>query len=515
MIKQLLILLTAVLIGQAAWAQPEDQPEPEQKLIISALDSLASLYFFESTLPTEYPGIDSLAYSDPVPVFPDSIYANRIARIQSPMPYTYNDDVAKFINLYNARRRRSVQKMLGMKDMYFPMFEETLDKYGIPLELKYLAIIESALNTQAVSRVGATGLWQFMYNTGKLYDLEINSYIDERRDPVKATDAACRYLKKMYSIYGDWFLVIAAYNCGPGNVNKAIRRSGGKTDFWGIKPWLPRETSGYVPAFIAASYIFMYHEEHGLQPLQPKVDITMLDTVLITRRTSITKVAKYLDMNPDEVAFLNPGLKQDVIPAFDDPYPLKLPIKKLAAFDEYADSIYYESPAVVAEKEATATLAKYTPPSSRSSYDPSNKTLYTYTVKSGDNLGFIADWYDISVQEIKNANNIYGTRIRVGQKLKIYVPKGRSTKYARINSMSFAEKQALDGKKSTPAETTKTQTTPKSGNYIYHKVRSGDTLWDIAKLYPGNSIDTIKRLNGITDGKSLKPGMVIKIAKNG
>ena len=271
--------------------------------------------------------------------FPDSVYIERLERLPRVITLPYNNIVRDCIDLYAERRRDLVRYMLGMADFYFPIIEQILDEHGLPIELKYLAVVESALNPVALSRVGAAGLWQFMLPTGKSYGLEINSLIDERRDPVKATHAACRYFEDMYAIYKDWNLVLAAYNCGPGNVNKAIKRSGGKTDFWEIFPYLPRETRSYVPLFIAANYIMTYHCEHNLCALQTSLPLAT-DTVVVNRSLHLEQVSDLLQVDMPTLRALNPQYKRDIVPGNVRPLVLKLPAERTYAFIDKEDTVY-------------------------------------------------------------------------------------------------------------------------------------------------------------------------------
>jgi membrane-bound lytic murein transglycosylase D len=273
------------------------------------------------------------------PVFPDSVYVNRLQRIPAVMEMPYNDIVRKFIDLYTGHMRNHVSFILSAANFYVPIFEEALDAYDIPMELKYLPVIESSLNPKAVSRVGAAGLWQFMVYTGKQYGLEINSLVDERRDPIKSTWAAARYLKDLYNIYHDWNLVIAAYNCGPGNINKAIRRSGGKTDYWAIYPYLPRETRGYVPAFIAANYFMTYYCNHNICPMETNIPIST-DTIEINRELHFDQIASVLHIDKKEISSLNPQYRREIIPGYSHPYSLRLPQNEISNFLTHQESIY-------------------------------------------------------------------------------------------------------------------------------------------------------------------------------
>jgi len=441
---------------------------------------------------------------------PDSVYIQRLKDIEQVVDLSYNKVVGNYIKMYTERRRNQVEVMLGLSAYYFPIFEETLDKYDMPLEIKYLAIIESALNPVARSRAGANGLWQFMYGTAKSMKLEITSFVDERRDPIKSTDAAARYLMKLHSIYGDWHLAIAAYNCGPGNVNRAIRRSGGKGNYWEIYYRLPRETRGYVPAFIAATYAFEYHKEHNLVPRYPEISLSV-DTIMINDYLHFNQIAAKIDIEKEQLRALNPMYRRDVIPAkTSKPYPLVLPQENIMAFIDADTSVFaYERdkyfPNNTLVNPTTSSSTYFTP------VDIKGKTKVLYTVKSGDNVGFISSWFHVRSSDLRYWNNINRNIIRIGQKLAIYVPEKDKTKYAKYDSMSFAQKQASIGKTSTPSK--KAEVKPLDPNYVYHTVRKGDTIWEIAQKYAGISSDEIMRLNSLNNDRGLYIGQKLKIKR--
>lgn len=350
--------------------------------------------------------VDSTAES----TTPDSVYIQRLRALVSPIQLPYNSIVRGYINRYTDSRYGTISRILGMSQYYFPLIEDELLKEGLPVELRALPIIESALNPTAVSRMGAAGLWQFMPSTGKLYGLEVNSLIDERYDPVLATRAACRYLKDMYAVFGDWMLAIASYNCGPGNVNKAIARSGGGKTFWEIYDYLPRETRGYVPAFIGASYAYAYHKQHGIELTEPPLPLAV-DTIRVTKLMHLGQVASTLDLPIEVLRQLNPQYRLDIIPATGKHYTLVLPqeyaCRYIACEEEIQrkDSLYlkeYINPVNVAKKRAAT-----------SSY-------LTHTVKRGETLGYIARKYRVSQQTIMRDNRIRNAnRLSIGQKLKI------------------------------------------------------------------------------------------------
>ena len=299
------------------------------------LDSLMNLYMSKTYLSQD----SDCQTTAENPMFDKEVYINRLRRLPTVIELPYNEVVQKFIDRYSGRLRHSVSYMLGACNFYMPIFEEALDAYDLPLELKYLPIIESALNPKAVSRVGATGLWQFMLVTGKQYGLEVNSLVDERRDPVKASYAAAHYLKDLYKIFGDWSLVIASYNCGPENVNKAIHRAGGKKDYWHIYPYLPRETRGYVPAFIAANYIMSYYSQHNICPLRTTLP-AKTDTVMVNRNVHLEQIAAVLDIDIDMLRTLNPEYRRDIVPGQTKSSAIKLNLNDATRFIDNQDSIY-------------------------------------------------------------------------------------------------------------------------------------------------------------------------------
>jgi len=409
------------------------------------LDSLLNLWYVNRSLETavdDYqPEADTL-----VPDFSDSVYLARLAEIPSVVDLTYNRIVKNYINVYTHKRREQMRIMMGLADYYFPLFEEVFDLYGIPYELRYLSVIESALNPRAVSRVGAVGTWQFMYSTGKHYGLTINSLVDERRDPLAATHAAARFLSDLHRMYQDWTLALAAYNCGPGNVNKAIRRSGGRRDFWDIYYYLPRETRGYVPAFIAATYAMNYAGDHLLSKAPLSLPL-YTDTMMVHEPVHLKQVAEVLNIPIGQLRDLNPQYRQDVVPAtLKKAYAIRIPQDQSAAFIDlqdsifaYKDSVFFDPGKKVATPQHYASSYRVDLPADK--YDK----LY-YTVRSGDNVGYVADWYDVRASDLRYWNNIRRNLIKVGQKLVIYKPKGSSERYKDLDKMSFSEKQAFAGR---------------------------------------------------------------------
>ena len=356
---------------------------------------------------------DCIAVHDTT-TLPDSVYKARLQALPCVIELPYNERVRAFILRYVKRSPKQVARMMRMSEYYFPLFEEVLARYNLPYELKYLPIIESALNPMARSYVGAAGLWQFMPGTGKLFGLEINSLVDERMDPVKSTEAACRFLSSMYAVYHDWNLVIAAYNCGGGNVNKAIKRAGGKRDFWSIYPYLPRETRNYVPIFIAANYAMNYGQEHGI--CKAPLEKTMLtDTIVTTRRLHLQQVSENLDIPMDELRRLNPQYSRDILPG-GSIYTLCLPSEKVGLYIEQEDSILvYKADSLINNRRAEIDLAKVT--GIHGGYRVNGVTYYT--IKRGDTLGGIAKKFHCTVKQLKQWNGLKNDNIREGKKLKI------------------------------------------------------------------------------------------------
>lgn len=355
-----------------------------------------------------------VAYKDTI-VLPDSVYKARLQALPCVVELPYNQIVKRFILRYVQRGQKQVARMKRMSEYYFPIFEEALDRYGLPYELELMPVIESALNPQAHSHMGAAGLWQFMPATGKRYGLEINSLVDERMDPIKSTEAACRFLKAMYDVFQDWNLVIAAYNCGSGNVSKAIHRAGGKRDFWSIYPYLPRETRSYLPIFIAANYAMNYSAEHGICPA-PLEKIMLTDTILTNRRLHLEQVSTKLEIPLDELRRLNPQYTRDILPG-GTTYALCLPSEKAGLFIEQQDSIYaHKADQLINNRRAEIDMAKVTDISG--AYRVNGVTYYT--IKNGDTLGGIAKKFRCSVKQLKAWNGLKNDNIRAGRKLKIY-----------------------------------------------------------------------------------------------
>jgi membrane-bound lytic murein transglycosylase D len=402
----------------------------------------------------------------------------RLALLDAKTPFdvAYSPALENIIKSYLSRRRNSLQRLMNLSNFYFPMFEQELDRQNLPLELKYLAIVESALNPRARSRVGATGLWQFMYPTGRMYGMEVTSYVDERSDPLRATESAAKYLGSLYNMFNNWDLALASYNAGPGRVSNAIRRSGGETNYWKMRHNLPRETAGYVPAFLATMYIFEYAEEHGFKLPKTGMPYYETDTIHVKQTLRFADLSELLDIPIEELQFLNPSYKLDIIPYIEGKnYYLRLPLDVLGTFVSNEDLIYAYIDSK-AEKNNKPTPEFY----------PQDQQI-TYRVKSGDFLGRIAAQYGVTVNNIKTWNNLRSNNLRIGQRLIIY-PRGQ-----RNTSTAVA------------------QNTTNNANTNEYIVRQGDTLWSIANKFPGVTIENLKNWNGIS-GTTLRPGMKLKLS---
>ena len=388
-----------------AWTKIEDDSLVVLESMSGELDSLLNSWYAQTYLMVDTTCTPTAAN----PVFSDTVYTDRLANLPCVVPMTYNQPVRANIDRYAKQLRHQVSYMLGMMEYYEPLIEQALDVHGVPNELKYLPVVESALNPVAVSRVGATGLWQFMYSTGKLYGLKQNSLVDDRRDPVKSTWAAAKYLRALYDRFGDWSLAIAAYNCGPGNVNKAIYRSGGKTDFWDIYWYLPRETRGYLPAFIAATYIMTYHAEHGICPMESKLPLAT-DTIMVNRLLHFDQIVAVCDIDMETLRGLNPQYKENVIPGKFLPGSLRLPEDKIRDFILSGDSIYnYERDKYFSEEKVKVLKNQAT-----------NSGFVIHKIRSGESLSTIAHRYRVTIAELKRWNGLKSNNIVAGKTLKIY-----------------------------------------------------------------------------------------------
>lgn len=473
------------------------------------------------------------------------VLKERLAKLDAKSPFNieYSKELENIIKNYLKNRHGAYERLMAISEYYFPMFEEHLAKYNVPIEIKYLAVIESALNPRAKSRVGATGLWQFMYPTGKQYNLDVNSYVDERSDPLKATEAACQYLSSLYNIFGDWDLVLASYNAGPGNVTKAIRRSGSYTNYWNIRRNLPKETQAYVPTFLATMYIYEYHKEHGINPKKAPVTYFETDTVMVKRQMSFKQIADLLDVSKEQLELLNPIYKLDVIPyTADKPHYLRLPKDKIGLFaaNEAAIYAYVDREAGMREKPYFARTQETAIASSDSGNTTKSTKTQTYTIKRGDNLGAIANKYNVSVADLKRWNGLKSNRINAGQRLKIQKTvivqtpvkqeeaiaakdKAKDTIKAPV-AEAIAKAEPAEEEPDTDAEITTTEVktavavkepAKKAREYTYEEerlyiVQKGDSLFSIAKKHPGVTVENLKHWNKI-QGESIQPGQKLRI----
>ena len=451
--KKILLLAAAMLLGMPVQmlAQTDDTEEKKEDVITVTdkqgneeeievpvglednLDSLLHLYNAKTYMMQD----TSCNYRDVNPVFDKEVYIDRLKRLPTIIEMPYNDVVQKFIDRYSGKLRRSVSYMLGAGNFYMPVFEEALEAYNLPLELKYLPVIESALNPTAVSRVGATGLWQFMIGTGKRYGLEVNSLIDERRDPVKASYAAAHYLSDLYKIFDDWSLVIAAYNCGPDKVNKAIHRAKGSADYWNIYPYLPKETRGYVPAFIAANYIMNYYCDHNICPMVTELPLKT-DTVVVNKDLHLEQIAQVLNINIQHLRNLNPQYRRDIVNGLNKPMTVRLPATLIGSFIDQEDSIYnFKTDELLLKRSVVEVNQEEPKVSHRSYYSSRHRSSATrsksrksrsrkskrggrnVTIKSGDTLSEIAERNHTTVAKLRKLNKISGNHIRAGKKLKV------------------------------------------------------------------------------------------------
>jgi membrane-bound lytic murein transglycosylase D len=493
------------------------------------------------------------------------VLKERLAKMDAKSPFNieYSKGLENIIKSYLKNRPKSYERLMAISEYYFPMFEEHLAKYNVPIEIKYLAVIESALNPRATSRVGAKGLWQFMYPTGKQYNLEVNSYVDERSDPIKATEAACQYLSSLYNIFGDWDLVLASYNAGPGNVTKAIRRSGSYSNYWNIRKNLPKETQAYVPTFLATMYIYEYAKDHGIKAKKAPLTYFETDTVMVKRQMSFKQIAQLLDVPVSQLELLNPIYKLDIIPfTTEKAHYLRLPKDKIGLFTANEKGIYAyidheeskrEKPYFIDRPETMIASAKKDSSSSnsyaaRTSFKKEKTvTTKTHTVKRGDNLGEIAAKYDVSIADLRKWNKIKGNNIQAGQRIKIQktIMVKTPVKEEAI-AVKDTKKDSVNAKTAVPAANAKTAVaanetpavvtdeTPevvapdtktavaatnapakKTKEYSYEQqreyiVQKGDSLFSIARKHPGVTVENLKNWNKIK-GESIQPGMKLKV----
>lgn len=430
--------------------------------------------------------LDKKRKKDSIPIYPDLVYEYKIAELNNltPIELEYNERVRRYIDVYTIERREHLAKIIGLAELYFPIFEEMLDKYRLPLELKYLAIVESALDPRAISSSAAVGLWQFKINTSKMFDLEVNSYVDERCDPYKSTEAACAYLQYLYRIYNDWQLALAAYNGGPGVVRNAIIRSGGKTNFWEIEPYLPDQTNGYVPAFIAVNYVMSHYQDHNIEPIRSPFIHLDVDTVKIHEATSFKRIAELINLPVETLQYLNPAYKLDYIPKQKEGATVVLPANKVRLFLKNEKAILDANNKSATPEEEIAMAG-----------DKNGKIKIVHEVARGEYFHKIAIKYNCTIDDIKIWNSLPTNDLNVGQLLDIWVNPvlARSIKEERM-----LPKQQRDS----------------TDRFIYYIVREGDTIWSIAEKFNCRSISELKEENQIDNEKDLKPGLKLKIYLN-
>ena len=470
------------LLETAEYTRAQETYKPEiEEYTETVSDSLLHAWYNQKNT-EEYVqeiNLDSVKLTSSIP---DSVYIRRLKEMNSFITLPYNDIVRGYLIHYSEKMKSGMKRIIGLSSYYMPIFQETFDRHGLPEELKAMAIIESALNPTAVSRAGAKGMWQFMYNTAKIYGLHIDSFVDERLDPVKSADAAARYLKDAYKIFGDWNLAIASYNCGAGNVQKAIKRAGSR-QFWDIWPFLPRETRGYVPAFVGALYAMKYHKEHGIEALAAPMPVHT-DTFKIRKMVHLKQVSELTGAPLEELQSLNPQYRHNIIPGNDREYILRIPYKFTDAFIAHEDSLHRHKDSIY-----------FNPLTIKKIKDGGDGQRIVYRVKSGDYLGKIATRYRVTVTQIKKWNGLKSNNISIGQRLVIY--SGRAGAVASSSS---------SGNSSGP----KVNTAAAAKGHTLYKVKEGDSFYLIAKNYPGVSAQNIMDYNGLSSS-SLRPGTTIKI----
>lgn len=456
---------------------------------------LKAWYESHNILPqySDLENVDDITLSSDIP---DNVYIDRLKAMNSFIDLPYNNIVRNYIILYTQKMPEKISTIIGLSFHYLPIFEEIFIENGLPQELKAMAVIESALNPRAVSRVKATGMWQFMYRTATQYGLSIDSYVDERIDPVLSCRAAAKYLKDSYNIFGDWSLAIASYNCGPGNVSKAIRRSGGKTNFWDIYQYLPKETRGYVPAFIAALYTLRYYREHNIVPANIELP-SQVDTLHINQNLHFGQISELTGISMDLLRDLNPQYLHDIIPGSRREYILSLPYTYSMKFVEVENEIYNYKDTLFFGLEKELPIKPATAAQGNKSGSSSQNVIY-HKVQKGQVLSKIAARYHVSTANIKKWNNLKSDVIRVGQTLKIYTAGAPATTTAKNSS---------SGSKQTTVKT------GASGGYTTYTVKKGDSLWGIAEKFPGVTLTDIYNINGFNRKTKIYPGMVIKIKK--
>jgi membrane-bound lytic murein transglycosylase D len=483
-------VLSLLVVALPLWCCAQE-PIPADDAVLERIEALNTVRWVKNDPFVTDPAVlnvHGFAVTD-TPSYAPDVVSQRLAELDESTPFklTYNAPVQSYINLYALRRREQTARMLGLAQLYFPVFEEALERHGLPHELKYLAVVESALYPGARSRAAAVGLWQFMVGTGKMYGLKVDSYVDERCDLYQSTEAACLYLKDLYRIFGNWELTLAAYNCGPGNVNKAMRRSGGGLDYWAVYNYLPRETRGYVPAFIAVNYMFSHAADYNIYPVIPNYCAYEVDTVQIDYAVQLEALAGVLGGSPQELLDLNPMYKTGFVPDRDEPSTLYLPRTLVGEFidreavvkQSYSPDLSMPAPPVIAQVER--------------SRPESDQVKRVHVVRRGESLSSIARKNHVSMGELRDWNGLSSDRVRSGQRLTIYkdAPVRRDeARTATAQAEPVAREQV---------------------EYIYHTVQPGDTLWGIAQHYPGVTVDAIKQLNRGMNLRRLPVGKKLKV----
>ncbi len=500
-----IVLITTLVPFSVAFGQLSSGDFLPDDPVLAQMDSLDVLHFFKHhNFTTDASKLNIYNYAkDSIPAFTDEVYRDRMSKLdrETPFQLDYNDEIRRYIELYAFKRRGTVSKCLGMAELYFPLFEQKLAEHKMPLELKYLAIVESAMNPTAKSRVGAGGLWQFMVATGKMYGLRVTSYIDERFDPEKSTEIACVYLKYLYKYFGnDWQLALAAYNCGAGNVNKAIRRSGGKKTFWEIRPFLPKETAGYVPAFIAVNYIMAYHKEHNIYPSTPKYFSYEIDSIWVRKPVKFSQVTQYVNVSIEDLRMLNPSYILDYVPGGDYGYALYLPKNFIGDFLANEENIYkYSEPvetllvAVTTDTSKADTNKANHVVNQQTTYTDGNSKIIEHKVCKGEYLSILSRNYGVPIDSIKAWNKMNTEVVYIGQIVKIKVAK---------DFKEGGSQQVVSNN---------TNNTPTAANK-YHTIKKGDTLWALAQKY-NTSVDNLKKWNKLYNGKTIYIGMKLIVKK--
>lgn len=569
--RKLLIIALSVMAGEFSIAQESQEKElPLFAPKVSYLDSLKSTFVNHSTssciderwmnelansqlskemfYDIEHLNIDEKVNYD----FDTELFKNRLKKLDARSPFVieYNPTLENTIKAFLKNRSKSIERQMALAEYYFPMFEEHLAKYNLPLEIKYLAIVESALNPKAKSRVGAGGIWQFMPATGKQYKLDISSYVDERHDPLKATEAMCHYMTNMYAIFGDWSLVLASYNCGPGNVSKAIRRAGGSTDYWEIRKYLPKETANYVPAFLATMYIYEFKKEYGLVPQKASVTYFETDTVAVKKSMSFKQIAELLDVSIDELEFFNPTYSKNHIPSYEDEiYFLRLPKNKIGLFVSNEEKLYAYVDYLEKEKIRKSQLARLQKRDSIAKKDSAAVAVADlgdveyekvvekrikevikkdyHKVKKGETLSEIADQHNVSITELRKWNKIKGSNINFGQSLVIQSKKKVTVNEVVKKPVKKADVKTLDEdtlvadntsdktqeKVSETKEVVATTTAKKDRIEIkedFYIVQKGDSIFSITKKFPNLTVEDLKKKNNLPNN-NIQPGMKLKI----